>query len=182
MAIKSTIYKAELQIADIDRGYYADHSLTIARHPSETDQRMMIRLLAFARHASDTLMFCKGISDTDEPDLWALDLTGSIELWIEAGLPDERRIGRACGRAREVAIYAYGSTAEMWWKSIAPKTQRFRNLSVILLPNDETRELAAAAQRTMRLQVTLHEGQLIFSGNDRAITIEPVVLRSATRT
>lgn len=102
MALKSTIHKAELQIADMDRGYYAEHSVTIAEHPSETDERMMVRLLAFAHGASDRLAFGKGISDTDEPDLWEGDLTGAIERWIEVGLPDERRLLKAAGRAREV--------------------------------------------------------------------------------
>ena len=98
MALKSTIYKAELQIADMDRHYYADHALTIARHPSETDERMMVRVAAFALFAQERLEFCKGLSDTDEPDLWQKDLTGAIETWIEVGQPDERRIAKASGR------------------------------------------------------------------------------------
>jgi len=99
MAIKSTIYKATLQVADMDRHYYADHALTIARHPSETDERMMMRCLAFALNAGEALAFGKGLSDADEPDLWQRDLTGAIQLWIEVGQPDEKRILRACGRA-----------------------------------------------------------------------------------
>jgi uncharacterized protein YaeQ len=102
MALKSTIYKAELQIADMDRHYYADHALTIARHPSETDERMMVRVAAFALFAQERLEFCKGLSDTDEPDLWQKDLTGAIETWIEVGQPDERRIAKASGRSNEV--------------------------------------------------------------------------------
>jgi uncharacterized protein YaeQ len=108
MALKSTIHKAELQIADMDRGYYADHAVTIARHPSETDERMMVRLLAYAHGASDRLAFGKGLSDTDEPDLWERDLTGAIERWIDVGLPDERRLAKAAGRSLRVVVYAYG--------------------------------------------------------------------------
>ena len=108
MALKSTIFKAELSIADIDRGYYRNHALTVARHPSETDERMMMRLLAFALHADDALEFGRGLSAEHEPDLWRRDLTGTVEQWIEVGLPEEREIRKACGRAREVHVLAYG--------------------------------------------------------------------------
>jgi len=118
MALKSTIFKAELSIADIDRGYYRDHALTIARHPSETDERMMMRILAFALHADDALEFGRGLSADDEPDVWRRDLTGAVEQWIEVGLPDERVVRKACGRARDVlsspmvgARWIYGGSA-----------------------------------------------------------------------
>src|SRR5258705_10302215 len=115
MALKSTIFKAELSVADIDRGYYRDHVLTIARHPSETDERMMVRLLAFALHADERLAFGRGLSTEDEPDLWQRDLTGSIEKWIDVGLPDEREVRKACGRARAVYVLAYGGRAGGVW-------------------------------------------------------------------
>ena len=113
MALKATIYKAELQIADMDRNYYQEHLLTLARHPSETDERMMIRLLAFAIHASDSLTFTKGLFDTEEPDLWQKDLTGAIQLWIEVGQPDEKRLMKACGRSEHVIVYSYSATSSI---------------------------------------------------------------------
>jgi uncharacterized protein YaeQ len=116
MALKATIYKAELQIADMDRNYYQEHLLTLARHPSETDERMMIRLLAFAIHASDALTFTKGLFDTEEPDLWQKDLTGAIELWIEVGQPDDKRLMKACGRSEHVVVYSYSATSHIWYK------------------------------------------------------------------
>jgi uncharacterized protein YaeQ len=112
MALKATIFKAELSVADIDRGVYRDHALTIARHPSETDERMMVRLLAFALHADERLEFGRGLSAEDEPDLSRRDLTGTLEQWIEVGLPDEREVRKACGRAREVFVYAYGGPGD----------------------------------------------------------------------
>src|SRR3981189_3155545 len=116
MALKSTIFKAELAVADIDRGYYGDHSLTIARHPSETDERMMVRLLAFALHHTAALAFGSGLSTEDEPDLVRRDLTGAIEQWIDVGLPDERDVRKAFGRANEVLVYSYGGRAvALWW-------------------------------------------------------------------
>jgi uncharacterized protein YaeQ len=106
MALKSTIFKVELSVADIDRGYYRDHSLTLARHPSETDERMMVRLLAFALHADPALEFGRGLSAEDEPDLVRRDLTGASEQWIEVGLPDEPEVRKACGRSRAVSVMA----------------------------------------------------------------------------
>ena len=134
MALKATICKASLQVADVDRNYYAEHALTVARHPSETDERMMARLLAFALNAHERLTFCKGLSDTDEPDLWQKDLTGAIEHWIEVGQPDDKRLLRACGRAEKVTVYAYGNRAELWWQPLAEKLDRAKNLAVWRVP------------------------------------------------
>lgn len=181
MALKSTIFKAELQIADVDRGYYRDHALTVARHPSETDERMMVRLLAFAHNAHDDLALCKGLSDADEPDLWQRDLTGAVARWIEVGQPDERRILRACGRADQVRIYIYGgSGTQQWWQQMAGRLARASNLTVIRLPVAGTKALAQRAQRNMRLQVTIQEGQLMVTAEDGApVVIEPEFLMTA---
>ena len=178
MALKSTIHKAELQIADMDRGYYANHAVTIARHPSETDERMMVRLLAFAHGASERLAFGTGISDADEPDLWERDLTGAIERWIEVGLPDERRLAKAAGRAREVAVYAYGGRAvPVWWGEIESKLARLSNVTVFGIPPDASRGLEALARRTMRLQFTLQEGHVLVTSDDGSVSFDLVRLR-----
>jgi uncharacterized protein YaeQ len=145
MAQKATIFKAALQVADMDRNYYADHALTVARHPSETDERMMVRCLAFALHADDALVFGKGISETDEPDLWKKDLTGAIELWIEVGQPDEKRILKACGRAGRVIVCTYGNNAGLWWKQTENKLGRARNLVVLNVPAAASAALAKMA-------------------------------------
>ncbi len=161
MALKATIFKAELQIADMDRNYYHDHALTLARHPSETDERMMVRLLAFALNASDALTFGKGLSTDDEPDLWQKDLTGAIELWIDVGLPDEKRIRRACGRARQVLVYSYGGQgAAIWWDQNRDKLERNRNLTVISVPIAASQGLAKLAARNMQLNCTIQDGQV----------------------
>lgn len=177
MALKATIFKANLQIADMDRHYYADHALTIARHPSETDERMMVRLLAFALHADEALSFGKGLSTEDEPDLWQKDLTGAIDLWIEAGQPDDRRIMKACGRASQVVVYSYGTTSPVWWNQIAGKVERARNLRVLQLPPSSTLALARLAQRTMQLQCTIQDGQIWMSDSEQAVQIEVGTLK-----
>lgn len=163
MALKATIFKIDLQIADMDRNYYGDHALTIARHPSETDERMMVRVLAFACHADPALSFGKGLSSEDEPDLWQKDLTGAIDLWIEVGLPDEKRLLKASGRAARVVVYSYGSAASIWWKQIAGKIERAKNISVRHVPQEASLALAKLAQRTMQLQCTVQDNQMWFT-------------------
>ncbi len=182
VALKSTIYKAELQIADMDRHYYADHALTIARHPSETDERMMVRLVAFALSAGERLEFCKGLSDSDEPDLWQKDLTGAIETWIEVGQPDERRIAKASARAGEVVVIAYGGrSSDIWWQGVRGKIERFGNVRVLSLGEGVGDSLARLAERTMRLQVTVQDGSAwVTSAQGEPVAVEWAVLKAAS--
>lgn len=183
MALKATIFKADLQIADLDRNHFKDYSLTLARHPSETDERMMVRLLAFALHADEQLVFGKGLSSDDEPDLWQKDLTGAIDLWIDVGLPEERRVRRAAGRARQVVLYCYGGrVAEIWWEQNRSAFERLQNLTVIRLPPESTQALAALAERGMNLQCMMQDGELLLTGSGDSLRIEPLVLlRAAAR-
>lgn len=158
MALKATIYKAELQVSDLDRHYYQEHSLTLARHPSETDERLMVRLLAFALHASETLAFGRGLSSEDEAALWDIDPAGNIELWIDVGLPDERDVRRACHKAASMVLITYGGRiAEMWWQQNESKLAGLANLTVIDLPPAATEVLSALAGRTMRLSCTIQD-------------------------
>ncbi len=174
MALKSTIVKAELQIADLDRNYYATHALTVARHPSETDARMMVRVLAFMLHADEALAFGKGLSSEDEPDLWRKDLTGAVDLWIEVGLPDEKRLRRACGRSNRVVVLSYGGrVAEMWWQQNQAALRKLDKLTVIDLAADETQALAALAQRGMTLQCTLQEHEVWLIADGETLHLAP---------
>lgn len=177
MALKATIYKADVQIADMDRNYYQDHALTLARHPSETDERMMIRLLAFAIHASEALTFTKGLFDTDEPDLWQKDLTGAIQLWIEVGQPDEKRIMKACGRSEQVIVYSYSATSHIWYKQIANKLERARNLTVINVPAEASAQLEKLANRNMQLQCTIQDSQIYLTDGANTVLVERETFR-----
>ena len=168
MAQSATIYKVSLQVADLERNHYADYPLTLARHPSETDERMMVRLLAFARHADERLSFTKGLCADEEPDLWQKGLTNDIELWIDVGLPDERRVRKACSRAAQVCLYLYGGrAADLWWQRNGDSLQRFANLSVFELPEDSSQGLTRLVQRHMQLQCTLQEDEIWLSGGDQ---------------
>lgn len=178
MALKSTIFKAELSVADIDRGVYGDHALTLARHPSETDERMMVRLLAFALHAGEPgLAFGRGLGDPDEPDVVARDLTGAITHWIEVGQPDERAILKACGRSPRVSVFAYGSAVPVWWRALEPRVSRARGLAVRCVPPEAAQRLAGLAERSMRLHVTVQDGTVSVSSARGDVSLEPVTLR-----
>ena len=183
MALKSTIFKAELSIADIDNAYYADHTLTLARHPSETDERMMVRLVALAFQAwklqaicgnDGTLNFGAGLSNPEEPDVWLRDFTGRSRVWVEVGQPEERPLAKACGKSDEVIVYCFHHAAHVWWKGIEGKLARLDKLTVFNIDSVQARELAAMSARAMRLQATIQEGVLMLGGAEHNIHIEPV--------
>ncbi|BEP59469.1 YaeQ family protein [Variovorax sp. V213] len=181
MALKSTIFKAALAVADIDHGYYADHALTLARHPSETDERMMIRLVALALNAhklqdvcqgDGTLAFGAGLSNVDEPDVWLRDFTGETKLWIEVGQPEDKPIIKACGKSDEVIVYCFNHAAEIWWRGIETKLTRPQNLQVYRVPTEASQALAALAQRSMQLQATIQENTLTLGDGTHSIDVE----------
>ncbi|MDP2100468.1 MAG: YaeQ family protein [Methylobacter sp.] len=175
MALKSTIYKADCQISDMDRGYYQQHHLTMALHPSETEERLMVRLLAFIINADEQLQFTKGLSTDDEPELWQLSLTDDIKLWVDVGMPDEKRLRKASSRADRVMLYTYGGRNTVWWKQIHHKLERFKNLTVINLPKDATDQLMPMMKRTMHLQASIQDGQIWLSDEQNTATIVPEV-------
>ena len=176
MALKSTIYKIDLNIADMDRQYYAQHSLTLAKHPSETEERVMVRLIGFTLYANETLIFGKGLSDDEEPDLWQKDLTGAIELWMDVGLPTERDIRKAAGRAKQAVVILYGGRiADMWWAQNSKALLKTNNLTVINLP--ETQALAGIAARSMSISCTIQDSQILVSHDSGSFDITPVILK-----
>lgn len=175
MALNSTVYKVELQISDMDRHYYATHALTLARHPAETEERLMVRLLAFALYADDRLEFGKGLGDEDEPALWRKAYTGEIEQWIELGQPDETRIRKACGRARQVVVINYGgNSAEIWWHKVGSALGRNRNLTVLDVAAASVAKLTSLLQRGMRLQCLIQDGQVQLMDEAQAVAVDPV--------
>ena len=183
MALRSTVFKASLAVADIDNGYYADHALTLARHPSETDDRMMMRLVALAFNAhklqsvcggDGTLAFGAGLSNPDDPDVYLRDFTGRTRVWMEVGQPEDKPLSKACGKADEVLLYTYSHAAEVWWRGIETKLSRLANLQVYRVPAATAQALGALAERSMQLQATLQEGVLMLGNATRSIDIEPL--------
>lgn len=184
MALKSTIYKAQVQLADMDRGVYADHALTLALHPSETEERLMMRVLAFALNvpADDLrgrLESAKGLSDPDEPDLWQRDLTGELVQWIEVGQPDERRLLKIAARAERATVYAYSASTPIWWGGLVNKVARAGRLAVWQVPAEQSAALAGLAARSMQLQVTVQDGHVWVGNGATSVEVAPLSLKAA---
>ncbi|MBT53396.1 MAG: hypothetical protein CMF72_08360 [Mameliella sp.] len=176
MAQKATIYKVELSVSDMDRHYYETHKLTVAKHPSETDERLMVRLVAFALNAHEHLEMTKGLSTDDEPDIWQKSLSGELDVWVALGLPSEKVVRQSCAKAAQVIVYPYGGrTADMWWDKIKNSTTRFDNLQVINLSEADTAALAELAGRTMKLQVNIQDGDVMVSVDDSIVYVTPVI-------
>ena len=173
MAQKATIYKADLQIADMDRNHFQNYALTLACHPSETDIRMMVRLLVFALNADNDLLYSKGISTDNEPDLWQKNLVDEILLWIDLGQPDEKRLRKACGRAEQVIIYTYQNrSAEIWWSQIQDTVQRFENLKVFSFNDKSIDSLQQLVNRNMQLQCTIQDSECWLTDGKSSAHIE----------
>jgi uncharacterized protein YaeQ len=174
MALRATIYRADLTVSDLDRHVYGVHALTLARHPSETEERLMVRLLAFALHADEALAFGPGLSTEDEPDLIRRDDTGVIDLWIDVGLPDEKAVRKACGRARQVVVLAYGARkVDSWWQENAAGFARNGNLTVLALSGEETEALQALAARAMTLTCTVQDGHVWLASATQTVELAP---------
>ncbi len=183
MAQNATIYKVRLSIADISRHYYDELKLTIARHPSETEERAMVRLLAYALHAAPELQFARGLSTDDEPDLWLKTPSGDIDLWIDVGLPAADRVRKACNRARSVFIYSYGGrTAALWWRQNEALLERFSNLGVINLAPQSTGAITRMADRNMALRCTVDDDTVCLSDATEAIYVEYQPLKPGPHT
>ena len=180
MAQKATIHKVELSISDMDRHYYETHNLTVAKHPSETDERLMVRILAFALNADERLEFSRGLSSDDEPDIWQKSLSNELELWVALGLPSDKIVRQSCSKANKVVVYCYGGkTAEMWWDKIKNSTTRFDNLQVVNFSENDTNELSKLANRSMKLQVNIQDGNVMASVDDSIVYINPVRWKDA---
>ncbi|MEO6958867.1 MAG: YaeQ family protein [Burkholderiaceae bacterium] len=178
MALRATIFKLDLHVADMDRNYYNSHVLTLARHPSETDERMMLRVLAFALYADENLAFTRGLGTTEEPSLWKKDLTGSILTWIELGHPDERRLLQASGKSRQVVVLCYGGQAsQVWWNGVQARLSRVKNLGVLSVSPVAAKALARMSQRSMDLHVSIEEGTALVSSSDDSVRVEVAVWR-----
>ena len=180
MAQNATIYKVELSVCDMDRHYYETHKLTVARHPSETDERLMLRIVAFALNAHEQLEMTKGLSTDDEPDIWQKSLSGELDVWVALGLPSEKVMRQSCGKAGKVIVYPYGGrTAEVWWQKIKNSTARFDNLQVINFSETDTGALAKLASRAMKLQINIQDADVMVSVGDSIVYVTPLKWKSA---
>lgn len=172
MALKATIYKATVNVADMDRNVFLDSTLTLARHPSETEERLMLRLLAWLVNAHERLTFTRGLSAEDEPEIWLLNDHNGIEVWVELGLPEERRVKRACNRSASVVLYTYnGRAAQIWWHQNQSKLAQQDNLTVRFLDDEQLKALTQLASRSMTLQATIQDGTIWLSDDQNHLEL-----------
>lgn len=178
MAIKATIYKASVQVSDMDRNHYQGYELTLALHPSETEERMMARLAVFAlladeKDGAEQLSFTKGISTDEEPDLWQKNFSDEVLLWVELGQPDEKRLRKACGRAQQVVIVNYNDKSDIWWEQNKSKLSRFSNLRVLQFAESEIKTFESLCSRSMQLNVTIQDGEMWVSNDQGECVLRP---------
>ena len=174
MAIGATIYKVSLNIADMDRQYYQQHELTLAMHPSENEYRFIVRVIAFALNANEHLVFTKGLGADDEPEVWQKSLSGEIELWIDFGQVDEKRIRRACGRSKRVIVYTYQERkSRVWWEQSRQKLARHKNLNAYHIEAEGAETLV---NRNMQLQCTIDDGAVYLSDDSNSIEVTVTAL------
>ena len=179
MALKATIYKASIELADMDRNYYDSLQLTLAQHPSETDLRLMVRLIVYLLNAHSDLQFGKGVSDEDEAALWQINYSDEIALWIELGQLDEKRIKKACNKAAQVKLYCYGSSVDTWWSQSQNALNKYTKLSVEQFSTTTTDALVKLLSRTMEFQCSIQDGQLWLSCGDESLLIETHPLKAS---
>ncbi|CAH0291105.1 YaeQ family protein [Erwinia aphidicola] len=173
MALKATIYKATVNVADMDRNVFIDNTLTLARHPSETEERLMLRLLAWLVHANERLTFTRGLSAEDEPEIWQLNDHNGIDVWVDLGLPEERRIKKACSRSQHVWLYTYnGRAAQPWWQQNQNKLTQHDNLTIRYISDEQLSALVQLASRSMTLQATIQDGTIWLSDNSHHLEIQ----------
>lgn len=173
MALKPTIYKAQVELADSDRNCFDTLVLTLAKHPSETLERMAVRLLAYCLHSTRGLEFTKGLSTADEPDLWQHSDSGEIQQWIEVGHPEEARLRKACGRARRVSVYAFAKSTPTWWKLNGEAISALPRITVWQIDWSEVETMASMLERTAQLNVSIVGGIIYLDNGSTSTSVEP---------
>jgi len=154
VALKPTIYKFRISLSDINRNYYDTLNLTLAQHPSETTERMMVRVLVYCINAEENLSFTKGLSAIDEPDLWIRTLDEQTALWIDVGEPAVERVKKASRVAQQVKVYSFNSKSDVWWEQGESKFRQL-NASYYRFDWESVKSLAALLTRTMDISVTI---------------------------
>ncbi len=178
MALKATIYKVNIELANMDLNYYDSLQLTLAQHPSETEQRLMVRLICYILNAHPDLQFGKGVSDEDEAAIWQINYSGEIALWIELGQLDEKRIKKACNKSAKVKLYCYGSSVNTWWSQTQNALQNFPKLSIEQFDMTTTNALVKLLSRNMEFQCSIQDDQLWLTCGDETLLIETTTLKS----
>ena len=176
MAQPAIIYRVNIQLSDVDRNLYQKLQTTVARHPSETPERLIARVLAYAVRFDPELAFTKGISAGDEPDLWIKGPDGRVTTWIEVGQPDPERLLKASRHAGRVILFAYGPTRFRWENQHLSRLSAISNLTVLGIEYDFLSQIVARLQRAVNWELTITEGNLYLSIGEETLASALTVL------
>lgn len=179
MALKPTIYKSQIELADSDNNRYESLALTLARHPSETLERLAARLMAYCLNSSRGLEFTRGLSTADEPDIWQHSDSGEIEHWIEVGQPEHLRLRKACGRAKLVSLYTFGNSSDTWWKLNEEAVAALPHFRGWKFDWPEIELIAAMLDRNVQLSVSIVGGIIYVDNGSSSTSLEPKLLYNA---
>jgi len=175
MARSSTIYRVQLELSHVDRNVYGEHQLTIARHPSETIERMLVRLIAFGLRYEEGLEFGRGVSATDEPDLWRREGDGRVIEWIEVGQPDSKRLIKASRKSRRCQLFVFGEGAERWREAQLGSLKAPDNLGVARIDDAFIAGLASTVDRQLKWSMTIADGTLFLTTGDTSFEVSPEI-------
>ncbi len=176
MALKPTIFKFKISLSDLNRNYYDTLNLTVAQHPSETAERMMVRVLAFCLNAQEHLEFTQGLSAIDQPDVWMHSFDGQLALWIDVGEPAVDRIKKATRIAKTVKVYSFNSKSNVWWNQGEDQFNKHA-VAVYQFDWENIRALAALLQRTMDLSITITGDSAYVSAELGECEVDWIVLQ-----
>lgn len=177
MALKPTIYKFRISLSDTNRDLYDSTQLTVAQHPSETVERMMARIMAYCVKWQPNLALTKGLSTTDEPDLWVKSLDDQIELWVDIGEPSLDRVKKACRLAKQVDIFSFNSKSDVWWEQTKNKAHQY-SASFYRFDSQAIEALAQVVARTMDLSVMITGDSLFVDCEQGSFEVQLTTLQS----
>lgn len=177
MAKGSRIYKVKLFISDIDRNCYEQLELTVAQHPSESDERLLARLLAFGLEYESGLAFGGGVSSTDQAPIWLRNDYEEVQHWIEIGQPDPDRLAKLNKRQPRLTLYTYGANAHRWWHQHSPNLSKLQRLKAVQLDYDALQTLVSAMTSGFELQLNRQDEVLYLGLNDQQAEMQLAFLQ-----
>jgi uncharacterized protein YaeQ len=175
MARGASIHRAQIELSHVDRGVYETLQLTVARHPSETLDRMVMRILAFGLRYAEDLAFGRGVSATDEPDLWRREGDGRVIEWIDVGRPDAKRLIQASRKSTRCQLFVFGDRGRRWRKAQLETMKAPANLGVAYIDDGFVASLAATADRQIAWAMTVFESAIYLTTGDTSFETTPEI-------
>ncbi|TEW47870.1 YaeQ family protein [Psychromonas algicola] len=177
MALKPTIFKMNINVSDLDNDVYETIVLTVAQHPSETTERMVTRILAYVLNNQEFLSFTTGLSEADDPDIWAKNYSDEFLLWVDVGEPAFDRIKKAARQAKVAKVYTFNTKSGVWWKQ-SQKDFATIKAEVYQFEFEQIQQFAALVERTMDFSITITDGVFYIAANKGSCEVNLTTLQS----